>query len=1326
MSDLVLQDPGVDPKLGDAVGKYAGTALPSALASWLTWLSPDVNAAPGSPANLPGTGLVQRSGGLLGTLYDIGRTTIPPMMDKLGVTPHLTSLGVPDIHNAPPATTLNAMGAAANKTEQAIFDFLPHAELTPEEAPDYQSARVLGSAMGSAIPIPGLGQLTSLSKVTKPLEFLLPTSKGATVGVPLAGALAGGALALAPGQAEAAPTTSVMSGFQLPTEQQTMGTQPAQTSGVMSGFSLPQDPGAAPFSGQGESGVSNWQVLAGVGAAIGIGLAAKYAHGLSSATTAALRDARMVEPAFAKQVADFADARIKVLAGELGPGPGNRAAAPTPQISKLQEMATKAKAGLLDEDELLKNYIYLTSDTPTMAKKLGHQVEDTFDEMAWQNKLRQFLVTGKDAKSGLQLPSLDEYHAKLTELTPAQVKTYREGLHAANALDDRRWNALKGITPTEHDFSYASDQDLARYVVAMQRDPVLRELQQTAKTVNDRIISIGEARGFFSAKEARDIRTAHPNYVPEVDKNGNILHAMAQRDRSLYSGIDEINSEPWVAQAQHVETLLRQYELNDLRGALMNHFLNVQDNVKGAPQVIERLPGYGRNQQPTLYPTVGQQSAGPREMVIGIRRPGGMDYYKFNDPTYFNMFKTDNATRMHTTAQAMETMRTLSQAGTTGVMATATGRVFPLVNMARTMLQGPINAPKGYSTGLIDTALQRTTGLNFRLPDPTTLVGVPYSMARGGVDDLALQLSRLMDSSNPSYVTQLLNSTLTPATVDRMGQRLKDYYLSTATHEMRAGGLGGQGTPIRARPPSIRMGDNTVRLVSGQLNPTLFMPPGKWGTIKGHTLRLQAAADEIFSELSDATHQYYYRVNRARGMSALENTAITRNLVGNPSTVGSSAFAKATRAYVPYANISMQGMSRLGQSFKERPLGTTAGVVGSLGSLAMLSLYTAMQSPEALDYLENVVNLQGLAANVHLFTNPDPNIHAEFSLPQEFRAPFAMILGMLADAFHTTATRTSESVHDGVYGFLKDWFSHHVQNQIGEATLHGAADALNIAELPPLGKAIGAMGGNNIQLDLERVIQDYRNNNLGWHSIMIPVGADRPLPNQPSGDTIFDNEDSKRNKAVVSSILGAVGGLWDQLEGYTNYHKQTGDFLSSIGQVGKDWLQAAKDNNKMLNTILWEDPVRASFRSPVIENTQRELDKMKYTEGARTAERFEGYTGSANQRLPVTTLPDQSKVPKDPMMADLFQRTAAEYAWINKIYMPQINAMRTQMANEAKQMVDNTERRVWENEQKRKISDIYQQIQVRIDDLNAQLSAVVGKPVLQKDINWKQGREQFR
>jgi len=619
--------------------------------------------------------------------------------------------------------------------------------------------------------------------------------------------------------------------------------------------------------------------------------------------------------------------------------------------------------------------------------------------------------------------------------------------------------------------------------------------------------------------------------------------------------------------------------------------------------------------------------------------------------------------------------------------------------------------------------------MGYRGFDPTNLVGAAYSGARSGFDDLALLLSHGFDKSNPNKSTQFLNSILTPQQMDVIRNRLLTYYTGTTTAEMKAAGVSGMGVPFRTRLPAFaRTGGEsptTIRLVSGELSPKLFMSGGKLGTIKPHWIDLKKAVEESFASVSDAGHEYFYRLNKFKGGIDKDTLAYeTRALVGDPGVAGSGAIASGIRSAVPYANVSAQGLSRFGRAINETPVGTLVGLASSLGTVGLLSLYTAMQNDATRDYLQNVISTQARAANVLIFGNANPALHTAFSLPQELRPVYAMVLDILSKALNVMAMRDDPEHHDGVLGFLKDWFSQHIENSTWQSALHGVGDAANVVDVPGAVNAVVAGSGSNARIDVERMISDYRNNQFGLGTFFMPVGTDSPLPNHPPGDNALEGQDAHKYSVMMSNLFGMVGGMMDHLTGFSRYYNQTGSFWDSLGQVGKDWIQGAMDANPSLNNILWENPVRESSRSPVVEKVSRELLTMKQTAGASSAERMEGTTGGPRP-LPVTPSIEPGKVPTDPTMRNMYLATSAEYAWINSTVMTDINALKKQMADRSQQMGDTRERREFENQQKRTIEDKYRYVQDRIDDLNAAFSRQVGAPVDIMKIDWKKGPEQF-
>lgn len=1342
--------------------KGAGAYLPGLTANAAT------NVVPGGPG---GIGAVNKLLGALGAVYDAARKPINEILDQTGIAKHMEQLTTGDPHLPAPFEFFTKAGESAKETENKIYEALPHSTAaTPEEQQYLDAARSIGGATGDMAPVPGVGAALKLAPaaVGKVASFLLPTVEHATTNIPVATGLGTVATAIAPSPAEGATPTPVGNqGLVIDPATGNVGTPNAGGLGITptppdatkpvqvaenKGFSFFDQPATAtdatPAAPPGFSffdtpqgpppseGMTWGQILGAGAAAVAAGLAVKYVHGLSGATTSILRDARYAAPKIADAAADFNNARIANAAGDIGPGPANRPAAPTPRVSLVQEIATKAKNGMLDDTELLQSYIKLSQTDPTIGKRLANQASTVFDEMAWHNSLRQTLKLGHDIKSGISFEKPEILYKNYAGLTNEERTAFNRGMAAANEENNRAILRRRGGSVAEHDFPNTSDAELRAYVTNMQANPKLKAMQDMYRGIQNDVLEIGVRRGFFPAKEKAQMLSSHPDHVADVDKNGRILHALGPRSLDPMTSINEMNSDVIAPFGQHIESLLRQYELNEFRTALIDHMMDVQSSVRGAPQVVEKLQGYGHNQPttPSYYPTMGAEGSGPRDTIIALRRGTGVEYYRIADDTYFNLFKTNNAARMRSGLGIMDASRKLVQWGSTGVGSLLSGRAFPPVNVVRTAITGPINRPLGYSTGLIDTALQAASGGRFGnriLPDPSSLVGIPYSYLRGRFDQRVMNLANLFDKANPNPVTQMLNTTITPTRMDKIADWLRNYYLNTATHEMRSYGIGGQGQTFRAAAPSLAgggKGSAIIRTVSGELVPRAFMPSSPSGRIKAFWLNIQRPLDEAFAEMSDAAHQFYYRTNRARGMSPMENAEITRNLVGNPAKQGASAVARGVNEWTPYLNVSTQGLARRVQAFKESPVGTTAAWFGGPGlTLAALSMLTSMRNDRTAAHLNNEVSLQGKAANVHIYTNDDPDQRLEISLPQEERSMYAVQLGLLHTGLDLFNTYHDKYAREGVYSFLKDLLSEHVSNEVQENILYGASDALSLISPPPIVEMALNAGDMSLRPDLAHTVHALQDDGgLSFGAFLKPNVPDHPLPNQAEGDNHLFNEDGKKWSTILNSLLGGASYVYDMARNGASY--MSGDrhsFMDSMGQVGKDFVQRVMDKNPMVNTLIWDNNIKLA-RPPIVEMTERRLDVMKQaTQGAKSAEKMEGTTGGSHP-LPVSTFGDQKRVPTDPTMRAMFFAVAAESSHIESRHMTEINQMKKQIANEANQFVNPQERRVWENKMYRIIADKYRVIADRLEDLDANLSGMAGDvPVRAEKIDWTKGPEQF-
>jgi hypothetical protein len=1299
--------------------KHLNAMIPGAISSVEANVATDPRA-PGME-HIPFAGVWEGLPALAGTAYEFARNKIN------------AGLGT----NLPPQWQITKDAAQHLKTTEDIY----YKELGGEEGPAYEGSRIAGSVMGNAVPILPGGLIAKLPLAARiPAQLAVPTTEGAVANLAIGSTLGAGLDALHSSNtpAFADQVSSLVNGPATPAPAQPQEPRPPATTGLVPGVDAlvngGQQPGMPPaptFNEQGESGWSVGGVLGGVAAGILTLAALKYTHGLGSEITTAARDLRLRDPAYAQAAQDFNNARI-AQGGQISPTEPGALNAPTPSGGAVHDAAVAAQTSVLDANAQARDYIKLTSDNPAAADKLANQVGLTLNDQAWQARLRSFLTTGIDDQTGRRVTSPKRWFDDVAALPDPQKKILDDGLHAANELDNRAYNRRMASTPVEHDFPHLSDQDLARSVAAVQSDPVLKNLMDRHGQLGRDMIDLGQQRGFFTPTEAADILQAHPNHVAEVDNTGRVLHAMGPREYGI--GVTQANTTAWSALAQHLEVLYRQFELNEMRGGFVDHMMNVQAGAPYSAQMIEKIANpYARANSPThtLYPTVQPMSTGVREPVLAVRRGTGIDYYKIYHPAFYDMLSGNNATKLRAYMDGLSVPRRLLSSGTTGVGSVLSGRVFPLTNAFRTAVQLGINRAPGRSGGLIDKGVQRLSGgrFGYRGPDPTTPLGMAYSGARSGFDDLALHVAPWFDKDNQNPVTQLLKSILTSHVMDNINQGLMDYYGRTATFRMRARGVGGQGSPYQTQLPALyRKGgqrEAPIRLLSGQLTPSLFMNGGKLGTIKPFLIHLQNAVNEVFSSISDVGHEYHYRLNEGGGRDPHTVAYETRALTGDPGVAGAGTAANVVRSAVPYANVSTQGLARMGRALKETPVGTGVALATTLGSAAMLSLLTSMRNDQTRDHLQNTISTQSRAANWILYGHDNPSLSTMFSFPQELRPVYGMMLDIISKALNVGALHHDDAAHDGVYGFLKDWFSQHIENSTMRSAQHGLADMFNVVDVPAAFNAVAGLTGSTVRIDLDRIADDLQHGRFGASTFVMPVGADGPLPNHPPGDGALEGADGKKFVAMMSNIFGITGGMIDHLFGFERYNKMSGDIWGSLGQVGKDWIQRAMDLNPGLNNILWENPVRDSMRSPVVERAETTLNKMKDTAGANSAERMEGTTGGKFP-LPVTPQVGPGKVPIDPQMRNMYLATAAEYSFIQSHFMPGITALKKQMADAAQQPKDNRDRREWMNTQTRTITDKWRYVQSRIDDLNAAFSRQVGAPVDVGHIDWEKGTEQFQ
>jgi hypothetical protein len=747
--------------------------------------------------------------------------------------------------------------------------------------------------------------------------------------------------------------------------------------------------------------------------------------------------------------------------------------------------------------------------------------------------------------------------------------------------------------------------------------------------------------------------------------------------------------------------------------ALRQSQMDTQRQFPGSAQFMYDVPAPTQG-SPTFY------SGGSfREPVVTIRHPTGPTFTRIDHPDWYNAMTGDSLRRREIGTGLLSIPRRVLQYMTTGVGSLVTGRIAPLVNVGYTGLSMGTNAPKGYYGGQVDRLVQRN------LPGPvanvlsplargfdtvtSTPLGIGYSYLRGAGDRWVGRAANMIEQGAKNPINDTLRAYYGDQYINSWQNTIRRAYENSITNQMQQRGMGGMGIPVKTDLPTMQIAaDKQARLVSAHLVPELFQSNGMFGNVKPVILKLNKVVQEAMGHISDAGHDYFARMNWDNPNTNPESLAYeTRQLVGNPSTRGSSTALQKAMSIIPYGNIGIQGAARLGRSIGERPIGAPMALASAFGTLAMAEILTHMRSQQHLDYYQNELSAQQRAANVVLALSDDPHKPTLIPVAQEFRAPKAFMSEIMAKAVNVIAMQHDPDWYKSVWNGLSDFLGGHLSNTSTAAMIHGVADTL--PNLPGYAGSIdwaGMMQGKN-PMDTYRA-----------------PGAAHPLnlPGQVQ-DGPLDSKEGQTWSNIFKSVIGLAGVSIDGINNVARYAKQTGSWVDALGAAGHDWVQGMQDRNPELN-MLWDHQVRLSTQAPIEEMMTRKLDALNRIIGSRSAERFEGMSGTNRYAQPVP-MSTTSNVPTDPTMRAM-QSIADAYKTRMAPQLADIQERKKQMASVNVQAMDPATRRTWMNQQTRVVADKYRFLNSMTSDLEHALSLQVGRPVHLEDIDMTKGPEQFQ
>jgi hypothetical protein len=1108
---------------------------------------------------------------------------------------------------------------------------------------------------------------------------------------------------------------------------------PTSTNSISDTF---QEPVTATFTQQGVTGTPVWQSLAEVAAGVLGIIGGRKLYRKGAEYTQAARDARIADPDFAARVNDY---NAEVIAR----GPGTPAIPPggepvtglVPQGNVVRRGAVYTADKLVNEAARDQNYIKLTSDNPNTAERLAAAVGNMYDTQLSDTKVRQFMRTGFDRDTGIQIPSPAKWVADHATLPVARQSVIDQGLQALNEQDNRVRNrrafaaANPGRTPTNadtrHDLIGKTDADLNGMVAAMRSDPQLREMEERYKAIHNGIIDIGghSAYGFFDAGEVGNLKSQRPNYVAEHDLHGRLMHPLGPRDTSALTGQAQMSISPAHAMGNHIERLYPLFTEARIKAQLMDHMLDWQRSP-GAPKFITPVnapTGHHASYYASPFNEIGGQ---PRDPIITIRKNGAKQY-RIDDPDGYHIFnsKGDSAARVR--LDVIGKLRQAYTKGTTGIASLATGRATPIRNMFYTPMAGAVNMTREGYAGYTDRFVKQRLGIDSSLARAADMwINPPATMAHYAVDVANRQFTRRMAElthpSSPSIWNQYMRSMLDPATANSIHNAMMTRWQNSNAAWRQSQYLEGHGSPVKVDAPGIvagkgrlnfnRNADIGYRSEMARLVPQSYFAKN-WLGFKPKAIQLHNMIGEAYGNMNDAGVNFFADINRRNPNLGPERlTYEMRNIAGNPGRKGSGKLMGGLNTALPWLNISAQGIGRAWRAKGERPIGTPVTLAMGLGSMAAAVLLTAMRSPEHMDWLQNQLSLQQREANVPLSLNDDPTKPTMLPLEQDLRLSFAYMLDLMSKTINIAAAKHDPDVFKAIWEGLTNFLGGHITNSNADAMTHATIDQYGVVNLPPY---LGSIDYNGI-VHGKGIIDAYRPPAGGGYGKGVPgEGADAPL----------DSKNGKIFEDMLSTVIGSVAhALVDMPNNTYRYHTQGHGWLDSAGMAGRDWLHNTRQANLPFNNVVMETQMRLSLNPPIAAALRPTLDDLIKLPTKSQPSR-EGFT-SGKMPLPVPETVNKA-VSNDPYMQHML---IVANGWKNRIdkAMEPIKQIKTQMHGVEKQGMDPARRTAWLNDQTRVMTDKYKLVDAYVQDMYWNLSKLAGKDINKlSDIRWNEGREQF-
>lgn len=967
--------------------------------------------------------------------------------------------------------------------------------------------------------------------------------------------------------------------------------------------------------------------------------------------------------------------------------------------------------------------IHMASNEPAIASKMH----------AAANEGHFVLSDGRSMRVDMPLGRVADEVAQLSQADPTFAKRYNDTIAMRSELNNRDRNALADrpkvvevdpntgqiiqVRTQRPNFYSVSDQQLRSRIGFHMQDPNIARLVDAHNTNSRTVMKYLVSHGYFTPADARRMMKVNPDYLHMIDlekshpSTGLVLRAKGER-----AGGDTVY-DPIMAQGEYLAYVMHAVEVNNMRRAVLEPLTNYSHRNIGRinqPQITGRVLGPGETSK---LPTITYRRGG-HPITVEV----------LNKQVHATLKATPQLA-----STIMSDMRKFWQSGTTGTLATATLQPFAAVSAMYQGLIAGLTRPRGTHFGYIDQ-LAQYMGLKAGVRgDFTSVLG----MAHAAAADSSMILTRAFrDAARASLMehgtlVKLFGEQQVRSAADAAAKLYarSNYERAFVEGQQSRGVLGG-GDPDRGRSNVMSTASRQYDQLRNTGKPTTYE---EWTTeltrkVPAQLRSAYAIFDEIVQAIGNSPGSYYDRANRGKlnanrsyGEQQIHAREV-RSLGGDAGIVPGVLKFQAERGNVkkaiagvygavPFANVGVQGINRLGQAVKRDPLGFATGVAMWSGTAATAAIVSAVkadrqrmeagQEPIYVPYLLNRPAYQQ-TTSIPLFINgiePEmaPSVNIEPSMRWAYTLVYEGIVRLLG--LHTDSRNNPNALQDR--RALEDIAAQRTSSNISNAV----TNAVPFTSPPPIVTAAGAAMGIEVP-SLDRLVER-------GGAMPLPSGGMGGMANTRLADDVFNRR--------VESVIGALTGS----AGMTVMAALREAAFSAPGQGARNALAtaAARGEDRLpIARPLFGREANVTLSNPVAERLNQKVNMVREINTNLTAIHAPGTIGSGRFMEYVGTGGRQG-IP-DPQVREVLsavsslQRTTAEMT-------AERNRIRDAMLVNERTIRDPNERRVQNNN----LAYDYRQVTSRMlavyNEVEHNLSQRYGRRIRIEHIQPFKGMDQF-